>query len=1007
MRKLQTTFVFVILFYLQINGQYFGRNKVQYETFDWNEMYVNNFKVLYYPPESLAVSDASRMLLRWNQRLQSVFDWNLPADQPFIFYANHADFQQTNAIPGVIPQSVGGVTEGLMNRVIIPLTGVYSENDHVIGHELAHAYHYAIMRRLGGLSQSQPLALWFIEGMSEYLSIGPRSPLTAMWMRDALLYDYLPTISEVSQNPRYFPYRYGHAIWAYVGGIWGDKVISDLMRSSVRMGTSRAIQKVLGVSQTTLSNQWQQATRQAFGSLIDKKTTPENTGKLLIKESEINLAPVISPDGKWVAFISSRNLFTIDLFLADAKTGNIIKQLTSSLSDQHFDALRFFNSSGTWSPDAKRFAFTVFKEGDNAISIIDVPSGDVVRSFNLTNVGEITQLAWSPDGRYIAASATSKAISDIYIYDLVENTTNNLTNDLYAQLQPTWSPDGKLIAYVTDQSPLTDFYSMQYANMRIGIYNVENGTRNFINVANWATHIDPQFSSSGNELFFVANPEGISNIFRYSFKTGQSYRITNIATGITGLTNLSPAMSYAAKTGEMVFTVFSRQNYHIRKMVPDTGTLFTADSNVFISTISLPPQAPENSIIFDYLQNPTVKPPDTVIIKDYSPSLKLFYIGQILGGLSVNRYGLSAGGGISVLFSDLLGNHLLGIGAQISGGILDFGGEIFYLKQNRRTNWGIGISHFPDLSISTQNGTDTIINNGETSQENSLTVIKRRVFEDRIRAWLEYPFSLNRRLEIGASYIHLSYNFEGEIQRGINGQLISQSSFDVSEPSSLDFFRSSFAFVGYYSFFGMTSPVIGRKYRLEVEPTIGSLNYLSALADYRHYFFIQPLTLAFRLLFNGRYFGDAENERLAPLFLGYQNLVRGYSIYSIDRRGCSIENNFENCPEVNRLFGSSITVFNVELRIPLFGPPQLALIDFSFIPLELVAFADAGAAWNSNNLPQLDFTTETAERIPVFSIGGAVRINLFNAFVLQLYLAYPFQRSDTNFDLGLVISPGW
>jgi hypothetical protein len=121
MRKLQTTFVFVILFYLQINGQYFGRNKVQYETFDWNEMYVNNFKVLYYPPESLAVSDASRMLLRWNQRLQSVFDWNLPEEQPFIFYANHADFQQTNAIPGVIPQSVGGVTEGLMNRVIIPL----------------------------------------------------------------------------------------------------------------------------------------------------------------------------------------------------------------------------------------------------------------------------------------------------------------------------------------------------------------------------------------------------------------------------------------------------------------------------------------------------------------------------------------------------------------------------------------------------------------------------------------------------------------------------------------------------------------------------------------------------------------------------------------------------------------------------------------------------------------------------------------------------------------------
>ena len=53
-------------------------------------------------------------------------------------YADHPDFQQTNVISGFLDQSTGGVTESLRNRVIMPFTGVYAENDHVLGHELVH-----------------------------------------------------------------------------------------------------------------------------------------------------------------------------------------------------------------------------------------------------------------------------------------------------------------------------------------------------------------------------------------------------------------------------------------------------------------------------------------------------------------------------------------------------------------------------------------------------------------------------------------------------------------------------------------------------------------------------------------------------------------------------------------------------------------------------------------------------------------------------------------------------
>ena len=52
--------------------------------------------------------------------------------------------------------------------------------------------------------------------MAEYLSLGPVDAQTAMWMRDAALREKLPHIKDLD-DPKYFPYRWGHAFWAYIG----------------------------------------------------------------------------------------------------------------------------------------------------------------------------------------------------------------------------------------------------------------------------------------------------------------------------------------------------------------------------------------------------------------------------------------------------------------------------------------------------------------------------------------------------------------------------------------------------------------------------------------------------------------------------------------------------------------------------------------------------------------------------------------------------------------------
>src|SRR5690349_14828796 len=150
-------------------AQYFGRNKVQYREFKFEVLKTEHFDIYFYDEERDAAADVGRLAERWYARLSSLFDHALSNRQPVILYQSHADFEQTNVVGGEVGEGTGGVTEGLKRRVVLPLTGALRETDHVLGHELVHAFQYDMAK----LDQDQPggssierLPLWFVEGMA-------------------------------------------------------------------------------------------------------------------------------------------------------------------------------------------------------------------------------------------------------------------------------------------------------------------------------------------------------------------------------------------------------------------------------------------------------------------------------------------------------------------------------------------------------------------------------------------------------------------------------------------------------------------------------------------------------------------------------------------------------------------------------------------------------------------------------------------------------------------------
>jgi WD40 repeat protein len=1002
-----------------VGAQYFGRNKVQYEKFDFRVLKTEHFDIYFYPPEEAAAAHAARMSERWYARLSSILDHELSGRQPLILYASAPEFQQTNAVGGGIGEGTGGVTEALKRRIVLPTGGTLGDLDHVIGHELVHAFQYDITgngrpNSLGALPAASQLPLWFIEGMAEYLSIGPVSPQTAMWMRGALAdtgRDTLPSFSQL-ENPRYFPYRYGHAFLAWIAGHWGDQVIGQLLRGAGRRRDVVAgIAQVLKTNPDTLVARWHAETHAAYDPLKTTSAPPETFGPALIAgkgdEGRYNVSPALSPDGNQLMFLSDRGLFSIDLFLADARTGEVKRQITKTALDPHYQSLQFIQSAGSWSPDGTRFVFAGIAAGGPVLSVYDVGRKKMERDIRLSSLDEVFNPSWSPDGRRIAFAGLVGGLADLFVYDLESNKLDRLTNDPFADLQPVWSPDGRTLAFATDRFT-TDLGLLKIGHYAIALIDVATSQVTRLPGFEGARHTNPQWSPDGASLFFVADPDGISNLFRANLAGGAIAQVTDLYTGVSGITETSPALSVAQRSGRLVYSVFGANGYELHTIdAPEVlaGRPFTADPTEARATI-LPPADRRNALLADLLNNPELglPPQSDFAVEPYRSGISLTYVGRPSLIAGSNQFGTFVGGGAALYFSDMLGNHNLVTALQVNGGLKDITAQVGYQNLTGRLNWGGTIQQVPYLTGGYAQGVDEV-NGVPAFIEQQLLV--RQTNRD-IAGIVSYPFNEVARVDLQAGYSNISFDRELHTRAFslTTGEQIFDDEQDLSAPGALNLGFGSAALVYDNSFFGATSPILGRRYRLEVAPTIGSLSYVGVLADLRQYFMpARPFTFATRVLHYGRYAKDGEDSRLQPLFLGYAGLVRGYSYGSFDGSECDPPPDDPGaCPVFDQLLGSRMVVTNVELRFPLFGVLGIGSGYYGAFPIEFVAFGDAGLAWDNANKPSV---FGSGLRDPVFSTGVGLRINLLGFAVAELDLVRPFDRPGKGWIWQFELQPGF
>ena len=985
---------------------YFGQNQVQYDRFDWKILETEHFLIYYYPEERRATTDAARMAERAYARLSRVLDHQFREKKPIMLFSSRPDFGQNN-VTGDLGEGTGGVTEAMRHRMLLNFTGDYKSFEHVLTHEMVHAFQYDVFARgkagngLGTLAQFLP-PLWFAEGMAEYLSLGPNATFTTSWMRDAALYGKIPTIKQLTDDPdKYFPYRFGHSLWAYIGQRYGDEVIGQIMNAVPSVGVERAFRRELGVSFDELGDGWREDLQKRLLPAVGSMDRPHKFAQDLLtpKRSggEIFLAPALSSDGKTIAFLANGNFLRgqvfIDLWLADAETGKRTGRLVKSVFDPNFEELRLLYSQSAFSPDGHALALTAQRHGKDVLYLFDVRTRDEIKRFDLP-VQSVTSPSWSPDGKQLVFSGSAGGLTDLYLVNADGSGVTRLTNDVYGDVQPQWSPDGKTIAFASDRD-CASLALLRFNPWRITLLDVATRAITVL-PGQRGLNLNPQWAPDGRSIAYISDRTGTANLFLYDLNTHEHYQLTNVAGSISALTEYSPAISWARAADKLAFTYYEDAKFTIW-MVSNPRSLkkmpYREPPPRVAATIAVASDTGAKAVsIVALLDSFDLGLPDTTKfrVNPYHVRFQPDYATRPSIGYAPDAYGRTVFGGTTVVLSDMLGNNHLAISGEINGRVSEARAFLGYTNLANRWQYSTGLSQAPYYFLSSDSLSNTRESGVALENQEITTYVARQAF-----GVTAYPLDRFTRIEFGAGFNNIDRSRWFVTRKIFNGNSAGAYSVDSTHRDpTLNYIDGQVAFVSDNTLFGNTGPIMGRRYRFQVSPVAGAYDWVQYLADYRRYdpILFNYLTVATRMYAD---LSIGRDENAFPKYIARPDFVRGYDRNSSFYLTCPVIGaNPSNCSAV-QLLGSRVAVANAELRFPLVRRVELGFLPLDIPPLDGLFFYDAGLAWSRGqsvtSTRPADYNA-AQQRYPLQSYGFGLRLNLFNYAILRWDYAVPVDQ---------------
>ena len=1031
----------------------FGRVRIQYKKFNWQQFSTQNFTVYYYQDGEASARRAAEYAETELQRITALIGYYPYSRTSLLLYNSVGDLRQSNI--GLDPdrQLVGASSSSLtrMSKVQIAFTGQQTDFKRELSYQMTQVLLNDMM--YGGslkevLQSSYLLQLpdWFVSGASAYAAEGWSVDMDG-YMRD-MAHQY-PTGNRTApfflRNSRLA----GQSIWNYVAERYGYTTIQNILNlTRITRDVEIGISSSLNVPYKVFLRDWlmyyRDLNRQTATAALG---APDGKSRLSgrNRHNSVISQPVLSPDGQQLVYAENeQGRYRVIVANRDGSHRHTLSRGGYKTPDQQVEtrlpALAWRGNAQVAVAEESRGKMALHLRAARGLDLLD-RAKQVLRLRRPASVfdsfSQVLGLSYSADGKALVFSGVRDGQNDLYVLR-AGGRLEQLTNDLFDDAQPVFLPSGQGIVFSSnrylDSTGVTRpaVFSSVVNNYDLFLYHLDGRAKPVETLVSTISNETRPRALSNEEVVYLGEESGVRSLFRYNLTTHIRTPLTSFAV------NLEDA-DYNPATGALAFVSRSEshdQIFAVPNFQPAAGLVLgkTArqqtleDRSVTGATVPAKVAAPAAAAAADTLATgkPTKgrrarKANEKVNTSDYefeedeptpvnsSRSSRLAAAAQprnptLTGAPQIaGPYRYDTRFMIDGVSSNLAVDPLLGIGLVAQANLSD----VFENQRIKASIFGLLDFRTSNIQVSYTNITRRV-DWGINYQKQAYFFDQFGDFQLRygrheLSPFLAYPLSHNLTVRGGPRYVNISrirtnnFNSDYDVTRnfvGYNGELV----FDNSIATGMNMLVGTRFKIGFLQMNSLENK---------------ALNYGKIYIDLRHYQkIVRQLIWANRASY-GQFLGPAAQQfRLGGMdsWLNYkyqdQQLISTSSTPIPDPTEVFAQQFVTNLRgfDYSKRTGSHYVLFNSELRFPIvqFFTRRPIYSGF-FRNLQLTSFVDAGTAYEGTNPFSEKNSYNTQVPTPPGSYFSAVVTNFRN----PLLVGYGFGARTTVLGFYLKGDVAW
>ncbi len=554
----------------------FGKSRVQYNDFLWNHFRFDKFDTYFYLNGKELATYTAEYADKHIKEIEMELEFNLEEKIQFIIFNNLSDLKQSNiGLTGDWDSyNTGGVTRIIGGKVLIYFDGNYDHFEQQIRAGITQVILNEMIYGAGIGAQIKNNALftipeWYLNGLISYVSRKWNTDIDNK-IRDAILAGKYEKFNRLTGLEAAFA---GHSLWYYISLKYGESTIPNIVyMARLSRNIEKGFMYVLGISFKDLVVEWLNFYQGVYSS--EEITRTKSSGLSINKKTKrdrVYSQCKFSPDSNILSYCTHElGVYRVYLKnLGTDKTKKIFKggYRIAEKPDYSYPLL-------AWHPSGKLLAMIVERKGEIYLYYYTLNDKRFEKIF-LHDFQKVLDFSYSDDGNLLLLSAIQKGQSDIFVYNIASGSYQQITKDIYNDLNPRFINNSKDIIFSSNRNSDTirfdekvDISKLHFTNdIFICNYSAKRNILHRITNTPLVDEIQPM-PYSDNYFCYLSDQNGIYNRYLARFDSAISYidttthyRFYTLSYPVTNYSRNIIEQEASLKAGKLTEIMFDDQKF--------------------------------------------------------------------------------------------------------------------------------------------------------------------------------------------------------------------------------------------------------------------------------------------------------------------------------------------------------------------------------------------------------------------------------------------------------------